>query len=237
MKELTVMPDACLSDILLHIDSSLKAHGVVSILGLSPDKSSVSAFLENFGSIYRQYGNNTVWDVVPRVIGADTSVGNEYIPLHTEMNEFLIPPDYVALFCVRNSYDGGLLKLVDSHKLIRMLTETELKKLEDAVLKFRVKKSIEQTYGRIEQEAPILSFNESNESTVRFSRNAEVVSGREVVSWFSGKIESLTITLNRQMKPNELLIWDNTRMLHGRSKFTDRDRLLWRICLSKFTAA
>lgn len=237
MKELIVKSDACLSNILLLINSSLKTHGVVSILGLSPDKPGVTAFLENLGSIYRQYGNNTVWDVVPRFIGADTSVGNEYIPLHTEMNEFSVPPDYVALFCVRNSHNGGLLKLVDSHKLIRRLSETELKKLEDVVLKFRAKKSIEQDYGHIEQQAPILSLDDSNGSTIRFSKNAEVVNDKEVVSWFSEKIESLTVTLNRQMKPNELLIWDNARILHGRSKFTDKDRLLWRICLSKFAAA
>lgn len=232
MKQISLNSAISKAEVVFSVREQLELRGAVSVIGVKPQKSELLKFLENFGDIYNQYGNTTVWDVTLKVEGADTSIGNEEIALHTEMNEFRIPPDLVALYCVRNSQSGGKLRLVDGWDLIRFFSSEEIGNLQHSILKFKAKDSIKSDYGAIENSAAVLSIDSQGNPCIRYSRNADVLCNQELVYRFAERLESLEEILYRQLEQHELLIWDNSRILHGRSRFDGSERLLWRTCLN-----
>ena len=170
---------------------------------------------------------------------SDSKSQNE-LRAHTEASYLSLPPKYLALRCVQPAQcGGGFTTLADGEEFLRTLTEQEQKLL----LKSRYKFANKDRTRKIT--APILEFYQ-NKLMFRFSfnilahdnpspdisKNATISDPflKDICNRFVKFFEAHQIAV--RMEKNSLLIWDNYRMLHARTKYSDSSRHLERIWLN-----
>ena len=195
---------------------------------------------------------NLVWEVCPK-----SELPSDYTPtitehcgdaaLHTDSAFKRLPETYVMLFAYRPAFDGGglsqvlsvqsLLKILsqsaDGRKCIRLLRETRFPfQVPTAFTKDRLDSVVEWIT------APILS----GDGKFRY-RHDLIVSALEhgvtalspdsqwAIAQTARELEKLT-PRSFFLRSGDLLVLNNHRVLHGRTAFEDRDRMLLRVRLA-----
>ncbi len=188
-----------------------------------PDVGNLSAaeeLMRSVGELIPQYHGRLTHDVTYRP-GNDHraySQSANTILAHTEAPGWHPSPAYLALFCHRQARcGGGHTDLLDVRKLVGALDADELALMTDAKLQFP---------GPDEGvHSAMLSTDAADNTVARFSYNL-LTTCRRLAHRVSDLFRELRTSV--LIPDGSLLIWDNQRMLHARSEYSDRSRHLTR---------
>jgi alpha-ketoglutarate-dependent taurine dioxygenase len=214
----------------------LAKHGYVHVTDI-PDGFDYPRFLATFGEFYPGPSGELIEDVSPEAGMDDVYYGGNQQALlpHTECYEFDgLPPRYLALWCVvPPSGGGGETTLLDTAPLLADLTGAERNALRRRDFEFRASAGLQRRGFTQRAFHPVLDSVDTL-PVLRFSCNNVVVPGHAAAASAFLKrtrlifeAEHTAITYRR----NDLLHWDNWRMLHSRTAFEDPTRRLRRVQL------
>ena len=170
---------------------------------------------------------------------------------HTDLPNWERPPDYQLLHCLENDAEGGDSILVDGFQAAETLYQREpaaFRLLSQSPIDFH----FQDRESDIRFRAPTIALDEAGAVTeIRF--NFAVMDAIDApakrmgllcraLRTFAAVIREPALECRYRLKPGELLIFDNRRVLHGRAAFdpatggrhlqgcyVDRDQLLSRI--------
>lgn len=202
------------------------------------------------GDLIPQYNGRLTHEVTYRP-GNDSraySQSANTILAHTEAPGWHPSPAYLALFCHRQARcGGGHTDLLDAGRLVGALSADELALMSDAELFFPGPDGGVRT--------TMLSPDGTGRTVARFSYNLLTTSdydptlgadvdhfrlplgeaGRRLAHRVSELFHELRTSV--LIPEGALLIWDNQRMLHARSEYSDRSRHLTRFWCSDWRRA
>lgn len=214
-----------------------------------PDDFEVGRFLENFGNLIPQHEGEYVYSV-KFAVGfenySDSKSTNSLTP-HTDGSDFAIPPHWMALFGVQPATcGGGQTLLADGYQFISSLDSHTQEQLRTRIYSFKSSKGIHSKRTHA-VESPLLSnLPEVNRPIFRFSQNlllhgdysAPINHAAIEADFFTQKVcEQLATFFNTHyisilINCNDLLVWDNWRMIHSRTQYCDPTRHLLRYWIS-----
>ena len=215
----------------------LQESGWVVIEDVPAAKAEVELALARLGALQPQYSGLTFWDVIPKSPGKGTSIGDRELSFHTELAEFADPPRYVALYCLRPAVSGGALKLLDLRPVLEALSAAKISVLMQEPVTVYCEDEIARAHGNIAFTAPVLSRRDG-QLAVRYDPPQIDASTPASLRDFADRI----LTLGEQhlasfvQQAESLAIWDNWRIVHGRTAFEGTERHLWRCCVKPPTA-
>jgi len=225
--------------------SVLNRDGFVVVDRLESQDMAVSV-LGAFGVMLPQYDGSTTHEVTYRQgnEGLLYSQSSNAIGPHTEAPGWQPTPAYVALYCHRQARcGGGHTDLLDVRALLAALDEPELDLLAKAEVTFPWPMN---PNGKGGTRSAMLYSEPDGRLSLRFSYNVlttnlyappvdAVVDGDHLPLGEPGRALAQRVsTLFSEQRTSilvpegSLLVWDNRRMLHGRSQYRDRDRHLTR---------
>ena len=170
---------------------------------------------------------------------------------HTDLPNWERPPDYQLLHCLENDANGGDSILVDGFRAAE-----ELRRREPAayrlLTRFPIDFRFQDNESDIRFRAPTIGLDEAGAVTeVRFNFAVmDAISAPpdrigplcRALRAFAAVIRDPSLECHYRLRPGELLVFDNRRVLHGRGAFdpstgrrhlqgcyVDRDQLLSRI--------
>jgi alpha-ketoglutarate-dependent taurine dioxygenase len=204
-----------------------------------PDGFEHVKFFQGFGALMRQYHGEFVWSVKPeeRFENMYHSLNTKPLMPHTECYEFPnTPPRYLGLWCLVPAGDGGgQTTLADAAPFLASLTAEELGQLASRRYTFVSANGVQEMnlghtathslYENRDGRAPIFRFSYN---CVEDCRDPFLLDFRERMVQFFNE-EHLAIDI----APNAILLWDNHRVLHARTGFTNPRRHLRRVWLSE----
>ncbi|RHZ89474.1 hypothetical protein Glove_13g167 [Diversispora epigaea] len=213
-------------------------------------ESCLTGFSQLLGEIYchaDELGGNLIHNVCPEkgLEVSNTGGGSEkQLNFHIENAYFRFRPDYLALFCLRNDHEKhALTTLIDARDMIKKLTDEDIEILRQPLFSMRTPESFEKEYGKIlwSEPRPIISGPSSSpEIIMRPSFEMKTLSqnATRVLATINKKILDSNIpSHNIKLEPGDLVIINNRRAIHGRSRFTPRydgqDRWLQRVYVTK----
>jgi alpha-ketoglutarate-dependent taurine dioxygenase len=196
-------------------------------------------FLESFGSLMPQYDGELVWS-----IKADRRFDNLYHSLntksllpHTECYEYPgVPPKYLALWClVPPSDNGGQTTLADLCAFTDELSEEDYDRLRTREYDFVSSAGVQDMRLGCSARHPVIEGREGLSPIMRFSYNCIEHRGdpfildirERVVEFFFRTHVAISLGFN------DILIWNNHRIMHARNAYSDRRRHLRRVWLAE----
>jgi alpha-ketoglutarate-dependent taurine dioxygenase len=186
-----------------------------------------------------------VWEIKSKPSNSSLktfSEHNEQAPLHTDSQYRNHPERYVALLTLHQATcGGGHTELVDFREILQDLAKTASG---DKVIQFMTHERFPIAIPTIFQEhlrsqyisQPLISKNpliryryDTLKAGLSFLEMNRVKPYQENLDYLDDFIQSSSHCFRFLSLPNEIVFIDNHRFLHGRSLFTDLDRLLLRI--------
>jgi hypothetical protein len=219
-----------------NVRADLVKHGYSHVTGLPPDFDLVSA-MSAIGRPIPQYDGALIRHIRPEPGMSDdvySATNTRELTPHTEWYEFPgIPPRHVALWCVQPAADeGGATQLGDGYRFLERFTRAELARLHTGRPSWRSNVSLRRHGVDTTSESPILTGHDGV-TIIRFSsvdmRAADPLQERYLTE---GQAFFHATALSFKIPKHGLLVWDNWRMLHARTAFTDRRRHLQRVLLA-----
>lgn len=213
--------------------SLMDEHGYVHLTGI-PDDFDPMAFGRRLGPLMPHHDGALVAEVRP----APTADGVYYpgstkaFAPHTEGYDLLgLPPRYLALWCVHPpAGDGGETTLADTRPWLAGLSEQNRQHLE------RTKYDWTNPHGDlgVAFQHPLLDEHRGS-TVVRFSVNNIVRDDTDPVAALQSDWQRLFDEqhLAISYQRNDMVIWDNWRLLHARTAFADPRRHLRRIHIAE----
>ena len=191
------------------------------------------AFCKELGDFVPQYTGVLIGDLVPEPGMDDVyhSGNTKALLPHTEGYDFArLPPRYVALWCVTPSQGpGGETTLADGYAWVDSLDGTARRQL-SRVFDWKTTEGAERMGLRLATRHPLVEEHEQGR-ILRFSYNNLVRDADDPVGPVleSGMAFFADTHVGIGYEAGALLVWDNWRMLHARTAFTDRRRHLRRV--------
>ena len=158
-----------------------------------------------------------------------TKEGGSY---HTDSPHWENVPDLVSLFCINQAKKGGISKFVSTYTIHNQILNEQNDKLKTLYGKFYFDKRGEfQTNESKTIFEPVFVF-ENGKLHCRYLRNY-IISGHELENVPLSPLQKDSIDLLEQitqvpenilsydLKTNDMIFFDNHRMLHGRTEFED----------------
>lgn len=218
------------------IHSLLGADGYV-YLSEVPDSFDYITELARIGRLIPQYNDLVIREVRPLdSVGEDViSASNtrELTP-HTEWYEFQgIPPRYIALWCVRPaSGGGGETTLADGHRFLRQFSPAEQAHLRSKEYLWRSSPSLA-AHGVTTSARHPLVEEYSGRIVLRFSTHDIISPDDGLLHRFvsEGNEYFHNTKISYPISRNDVLLWDNWRIMHARNAFSDRLRHLRRVLI------
>lgn len=138
--------------------------------------------------------------------------GTGVFDLHTDLSWFEKPPKYIAMFCVSpESAGGGIPLLADGWKALADLDEADATYLKTEPVTFHPPSHIDYT----PLSGPIISEKQDDTIMVRF-RYDMLDNPAPAVTHYRQATNDNVIFIDA--KPGMIFIFDNDRMLHGRTE-------------------
>jgi alpha-ketoglutarate-dependent taurine dioxygenase len=192
-------------------------------------------FLSRFGAFYPGPSGQVIDDIVPEAGLDDVYYGSNRMSLlpHTEGYEFQgLPPRYLALWCVTPPTGaGGETTLFDVRPLTERMPADERRHLEESRFDWISSEGLRRIgLGQLATH-PMLETVDGV-PLLRFSCNNLVLSEPdEVVESFRERVKQAWDGQHNSVKyaRNDIVHFDNWRVLHSRSAFSDPKRHLRRI--------
>ena len=142
----------------------------------------------------------------------------------------LDPPRLILLQCLISNNSGGESLLYDAQKSLVSFLKEDINK---AVILFNTFMTI-MRHDILCANVPILKQFDKNRFSIRYSYDNNLIINLEIdqlLKEFNSHIEK-SLILNQKLLPNQILLIDNTRMLHGRKNFTG-ERVFKRIWVAE----
>jgi len=161
----------------------------------------------------------------------ETKEGGSY---HTDSPQWKNVPDYIGLYCVSSAKKGGESKFVSIYKIHNDLLKNQPDYLKLLYEKFHFDKRGEIKKGESKTVYEPIFKVVDNELRCRYLRNY-VDDGHKISNEHLTKDKIIALDLfdelsrkeenvvNYNLKPKDMLFFNNHRILHGRSKFEDYD--------------
>ncbi len=175
----------------------------------------------------------SVWDVryddrVDQEKGTRSLTTREF-PIHTDGSFESPPPAYVALLCIEeDKFGGGETLFVDSSDILPGLSETTKQTLRTERFKLKIPQEFHK--GEDYKETPLL------DATGRLRFRRDIIQLDELTPHMVQAVEELDTLINSDVhtqplmiRKGEIVIFDNSRYLHGRRKVKDNRRHLKRM--------
>jgi alpha-ketoglutarate-dependent taurine dioxygenase len=200
-------------------------------------------FAQNFGKLLPQYDGRTLWSIKadPKFDDTYHSLNTKALFPHTECYEFAgLPPRYLALWCVTPAgCGGGLTTLFDAWAYFQGLPPAVREKLTGRQFRFRSSTGIQKS--GLERSAlhPFWETAPLGNPLVRFSaNNVDFEDQDDVRDAAQGMVKKFDENCwSFRWSPGAFLIWDNHRVVHSRTKYTDRARELRRVWLADWDSS
>lgn len=198
---------------------------------------------EHVGPLMPQYDGQTVWSIKAeaRFEGVYHSLNTQPLLPHTECYEWDgLPPRYLALWCLVPGEDGGgQTTLADGRAFLDTLTAAERDELASRQWDFVSSAGLqEMELGRAARH-PILELRPGRPQVLRFTcRCIADPTGDPFLADMRERLlrffddSHLAVTFD----PGALLIWDNHRLLHSRTGYSDPRRHLRRVWIAETPA-
>jgi alpha-ketoglutarate-dependent taurine dioxygenase len=211
----------------------LSEHGYVLMTNV-PDSFDPVRLCRKLGRFVPNYNGAIVGDVRPEPGMDDVYHAGNTRPLtpHTEGYDFqVVPPRYIALWCVQPATGtGGETTLADTRSWVDELSDDDRQYFEKTEYRWKTTDGVRRLGLDLETEHPILAENDGT-TIVRFSCNNllrdEDDRAVALQEQWHRRFDEEHVAINYDR--NDMLVWDNWRLLHARNSFTDRTRHLRRI--------
>jgi alpha-ketoglutarate-dependent taurine dioxygenase len=208
-------------------------HGYVLLCNV-PDEFDQVAFCRRLGAFVPNYTGAVVGDVRPEPGMDDVYHSGNTRPLtpHSEGYDFMtLPPRYIALWCVAPADGpGGETTLADTTGWVGALSEAERSALENTNYEWKTTEGVNRLGLDLHTKHPILERHPAG-VIVRFSCNNLIRDDDDLAAGIQqrwhGNFDAEHVAID--YRRNDMLVWDNWRLLHARNAFTDRGRHLRRI--------
>jgi alpha-ketoglutarate-dependent taurine dioxygenase len=214
----------------------LKDHGYIYLFNVPADFDHLG-FLEVFGEFMPQYDGQLVWDLRPEPDMDDVyhSRNTRSLVPHTEAYEYPgLPPRYLALWCVRPAQGpGGETTLADGYAWLRTFSSEEREIMRTRRYEWTTSEGLIRRGVKWANRHPALEVRDGA-YVLRYSANNVNVEDDGFLPAFlrSGAEFFERSCVGVRIEQNCLLLWDNWRMLHSRTSFTDRGRHLRRVLIA-----
>lgn len=222
----------------------LAADGYAYVDGVPAEFDHAGWLAANVGPLMPQYDGQTIWSIKaePRYEGVYHSLNMQPLTPHTECYEWAeVPPRYLALWCVVPGEDsGGQTTLGDGYAFLDTLTAPERELLASRQWQFVSTAGLqEMELGRVARH-PILERRPGRSPVLRFTcRCIHDPDGDPFLAEFRerllGFFDDTHVAVS--FEPRALLVWDNHRLLHSRTGYSDPRRHLRRVWLGERPAA
>lgn len=198
------------------------------------DGTTMRSIVEQIGKVAVHDKNGTaMWDVhydvsVDQEVGT-RSLTNKEFPMHTDGSFEEPPPDYVALYCVQHDQlGGGETLFINSSDVFNSLSSEARKTLQTHPYRMRVPAEffkgqdisevvILREDGRFRFRHEIMLLDDEPLPAVQAANELETI------------INEKCMPRRINLKRGELIIFDNGRFFHGRTKIEDERRHLLRM--------
>jgi alpha-ketoglutarate-dependent taurine dioxygenase len=212
----------------------LNEHGYV-YLDQVPSSFDHVAFCAQFGPLMPQYNGDLVFSIKAddRYDHLNHSLTTNALLPHTDGYEYEeTPPRYLALWClVPPSDGGGRTTLADLYAFASILSENDQRQL--ATRHYQFVSGIEETETERSAQHPVFEKRDGKPTIARFSYDFVDHDGDPFLVDFNKRMLDFFDRTHVAVayEPGGLLIWDNHRMVHGRTGYLDRKRHLRRVWL------
>ena len=191
---------------------------------------------------FHDAGQTVVWDVRPNFSSNARSHNDKEFPMHTDCAFENPPPRFIALYVVRQDrHGGGISRFVPTDFLVRYLLSPEsLRVLRMTEFTFRVPEEFRKAQGDGAEtcSGPIISahchWRYRGEIIVRELLTAEQVAA---LAELDAVLCNPHYAMTTRLPQDSLVILDNTKWFHGRSKIKDSARWLKRVRFHSLTPA
>jgi alpha-ketoglutarate-dependent taurine dioxygenase len=213
--------------------SMLAEHGYVLMTNV-PDDFDPTRFCRRLGAFVPNYNGSVVGDVRPEPGMDDVYHAGNTRPLtpHTEGYDFeVLPPRYIALWCVRPiTGGGGETTLADTRSWVQEMSDSQREVFEKTEYDWKTTDGLKRLGLDLHTRHPVLAENDGN-TIVRFSCNNLIRDDEDPAAglqreWHQ-RFDEEHVAID--YGANDMLVWDNWRLLHARNAFRDRGRHLRRI--------
>ncbi|GAB7363017.1 hypothetical protein MBLNU230_g3311t1 [Neophaeotheca triangularis] len=218
--------------------SKIRTHGFCFVHGSPPTPEATQTLLEAIGPIRNtHYGG--FYDFTSDLSSKDTAYTSEALEPHTDNTYFTEPAGLQALHMLSHTEgSGGESSLVDGFQAAKQLYETD----EEAYRTLLTTGVYAHASGnedvKIQPTAPVpvISFDKELQQVVQVRWNtadrSELTNDwTKIDQWYdaAAKFNAIVNDLKNQywfsLQPGKILIFDNWRVLHGRSAFTGKRRM------------
>lgn len=150
-------------------------------------------------------------------------------PLHTDEGYTSLYPKIIALYCKEPAIQGGDSILVEFRPLLDLL----ITKYGDAVNLLFDKDCLEVAGQHSREKKPLLMRDETGQIGISYSPVLDEMTCSELVfeqyDFITNYVHNPHNQVRFSLKKNQILVLDNTRVLHSRTAFDNNsDRLLYR---------
>jgi gamma-butyrobetaine dioxygenase len=205
--------------------AAIAGYGFAVLRGVPLADGAVADVAELFGHVrVTNYGR--VFDVSVRVDAtnlADTALG---LSLHTD-NAYRIPPPTVQLLhCLASSASGGETILADGFRAVRLLGAWARSALAARPIRFAYRDGS----AELAADVPVVLLDPDGAPAALHlnnrSKGVPAGSPDEVARWYAAYFELLALLeapeaqVVFRLEPGDLVAFDNTRVLHGRTAFS-----------------
>ena len=207
--------------------NTLSRNGFVCVQGMPVEVDEVERFAQLIGPI-RETNWGRVTDVRNMPNPYDLTVTARSLSPHVD-NPYRMPaPGYIFMHCLRNDAQGGESIMIDGFAAAMKLKQNDAQA-------FHVLTTISPNFRHAEDSAiledygPMIEVDEAGRVVrVRFSNRTEQIpplDGATLDQYYRARksfaqiIFSKQMTLITKLRPGDGFIWDNFRILHGRTAF------------------
>jgi alpha-ketoglutarate-dependent taurine dioxygenase len=210
---------------------------------ISPEKNILS--LTDFLGSIKYHQNSNKDGIVPVTYSPGSPVSlvttNEMAPMHTDGSFEIEPPKLVALQCEVPAKIGGISQIVYAQSVYEYLAETypeELQNLfnvESFFVKLSDRKASHYIFKKLEENKISMIFrSEAGGATLEISPKVQ-----NIFQAIKDYVNNPKNQLMFKLKANQILVLDNTSVLHGRTAFSKDEvrklNKLWFDGKSKYT--
>ncbi|GAB3408136.1 Fe(II)-2OG oxygenase family protein [Flindersiella endophytica] len=228
------LPPECLHE--LALQGWTVAHDLPFLDNGQPDQQAVLEISRLFGEPSTRDGGKAVWPVRPVTSQADAtfSVRDGEAALHTDSQYHDEPEDLICMFAVRPATDGGTSCVLPVEAAITSVLDHPNG---PAILERLVQPGwswqVPAVFGGNATSTPTRVLRGDGSIRWRADNLAATpgADGMRVAGQFAECLASAPDTAYVHLEPGDLMVLDNRRVLHGRTAFTDRHRLMLRVRL------
>ena len=211
----------------LHALLTLKRFGILVVAGLDDSPNASLAFGDLVGFRRRTNFGDT-FDVISIPEPNNLAYTSLALPLHTDLPNQEIIPGYQLLHCYRNSCTGGASVFADGFRICGDL-ESDAPADFDLLSRVQIPWRFHDQDNDIRRRRPIITQQEDGELDY-FVFNAHIADvpdmAADLMYAFYAAYQSLMnrirnplYALRHTLEPGEMVVFDNTRVLHGRDAF------------------